>query len=497
MTYTFEQILFGGSILLFLSILASKTTGKLGVPALLLFLGVGMLAGADGLIGINFNDYQLAQTIGTISLIFILFTGGLETNWKEVRPILKRGMALSTLGIIVSTALVGFFIHKVSHFSLLEGLLLGAIVSSTDAAAVFSVFRGKNIALKGQLKTLLEFESGSNDPMAFFLVISLMSLINSHVDNPWLLIPSFLINMLVGGVGGYLVARFSLVMTKKINLDYDGLYPALTLSLILFCYSLVTNFGGNGFLAVYIFGLVLGNKRFVHKRSLLTFYDGIAWLFQIMMFICLGLLVYPTQLVEVVGIGILIAFFLMFIARPVSVFISLAFTNHTFKEKIFVSWVGLRGAVPIVFATMLPLNNIQQSNTFFNIVFFIVLISVLLQGSTLRLFAEYLGLLKAETTAMQFPIDLDSSETIKNGMKEIVVSPEAWCVGKTVVELGLPKGTLIMYIYRNHHFITPNGSTMIEPYDKMLIMTDRKSDLLFAESKLFNEREDLTEDHAT
>lgn len=485
MAYSFEEILFGGSFLLFLSIIASKTTGKLGVPALVLFLVIGMIAGSDGPFGIRFDDYSLAQTIGTISLVFILFSGGLETNWKDVRPVLGRGSVLSTLGVFISTVVVGSFIHFISNFTLLEGLLLGAIVSSTDAAAVFSIFRGQNLALKGRLKTLLEFESGSNDPMAFFLVISFISLIHGQVNSAWHLIPYFMVNMTVGALGGFVVAHFLLFLTKRIDLEYEGLYPVLTLSLILFCYSLVTTLKGNGFLAIYIFGVVLGNKRFVHKRSLLTFYDGIAWLFQISMFLCLGLLVFPSQIIEVSGIGILIAGFLMFVARPVSVFISLMFSSYSFKEKAFISWVGLRGAVPIVFATLLPLNNIEQSSIFFNIVFFTVLFSVLLQGSTLRLLAQSLGLVQEHSEDQKFPIDLDSSETIKNGMKELVIPNHAWCVGKSVVELGLPKGTLIMYIYRNNHFITPNGSTMIEPFDKMLIMTERKTDIFSIEAQLF------------
>jgi potassium/hydrogen antiporter len=483
MTYTFEEILFGGSLLLFLSIVASKTTGKLGVPALVLFLVVGMFAGSDGL-GIRFDDYSLAKTIGTISLVFILFSGGLDTKWKEVRSVVGRGSVLSTLGVLISTTVVGLFIHTISNFSLLEGLLLGAIISSTDAAAVFSIFRGQNLALKGRLKTLLEFESGSNDPMAYFLVISFISLMAQEVSSAWQLVPYFILNMTLGGLGGFAIAHFMLFITKRIDLEYEGLYPVLTLSLVLFCYSIVTYFNGNGFLAIYIFGVVLGNRRFVHKRALLTFYDGIAWLFQISMFLCLGLLVFPTQLIDVSGIGILIAMFLMFVGRPVSVFLSLMFSEFSFKEKVFISWVGLRGAVPIVFATLLPLNNIEQSGTFFNIVFFTVLFSILLQGSTMRAFASSLGLVHHEDTEQKFPIDLDSSETIKNGMKELVIPASAWCVGKSVVELGLPQGTLIMYIYRNNHFITPNGSTVIEPFDKMLLMTERKSDLFSVETQL-------------
>jgi potassium/hydrogen antiporter len=485
-TYTFEQILFGGSILLFLSIIASKTTGKLGVPALGLFLFIGMMAGADGIIGIRFDDYAIAQIIGTISLIFILFSGGLETPWKEVRPIMNRGIVLSTVGVVISAVLVGWFINLISNFTFLEGFLLGAIISSTDAAAVFSVFRGQSFTLKTELKSLLEFESGSNDPMAFFLVIALMGLINEQVSSVWTFVPYFILNMSVGAIGGFFVAHVMLFLTKRVDLDYDGLYPALTLSLVLFCYAMVTTLNGNGFLAVYVFGVVLGNRRFIHKRALLTFYDGIAWLFQISMFLCLGLLVFPTQLIEVSGIGIVIAIFLIFVARPVSVFMSLAFSKFNIKEKVFISWVGLRGAVPIVFATMLPLNNIEQSGTFFNIVFFTVLISVILQGSTMRFIANSLGLVSEQETELKFPIDLDSSETIKNGMREYVVPKEAWCVGKSVVELSLPKGTLIMYIYRNNHFITPNGATIIEPYDKMLIMTDLKADILSVEGLLLN-----------
>lgn len=489
MTYTIEEILFGGSILLFVSIIASKTSGKLGVPILLLFLCVGMLAGSDGIGGITFNDYKIAQTIGVISLVFILFTGGLETNWKEVRPVLWSGISLSTLGVLISAISVGYFIHAISNFTLLEGMLLGAIVSSTDAAAVFSVFRGKSFGLKGNVKNLLELESGSNDPMAFFLVISFITLMNVQDSSLLMLGPKFFINMLVGGAGGYLVAQIMLFVTKRIDLDYDGLYPALTLSLILFCYSIVTAFSGNGFLAVYIFGLVLGNKRFIHKRALLNFYDGIAWLVQITMFITLGLLVYPSQILGVSGIGVLISVFLIFIARPISVFIGLAFSKYNFKEKVFISWVGLRGAVPIVFATILPLSNVDQSNTFFNLVFFIVLLSILIQGSTLAHVARWLGLTREEPASMmKFPIDLDSSETIKNGMKELLIPKESASVGKTVVDLNLPKGTLIMYIYRNHHFITPNGATVIETGDKMLIMTDRKTDIFSVESQLLSKK---------
>lgn len=365
-----ENILLIGSILLLLSILASKTIGKVGIPALIIFLIVGMLAGSDGIGGIHFDDAELAQSLGTIALTFILFAGGLETKLESVKPVLKQGILLSTLGVLITAGTIGYFVAAISDFTLMEGFLIGAIVSSTDAAAVFSVLRSKSIGLKGNLRPLLELESGSNDPMAYFLTIGITSLM-INPDAPALsLIPMFFQQMIIGALFGYLLGKFMTWVINKVNLDYDGLYPVLMLALVFFTYSITAFFNGNGFLAVYLAAIILGNQNFVHKKSIIRFYDGQAWLMQIVMFLTLGLLVFPKQMMPFAGTGLVIAMFLIFIARPLAVFICLSFFKMKNRERLLISWVGLRGAVPIVFATYPMLQGVEKSGMIFNIVFF-------------------------------------------------------------------------------------------------------------------------------
>ena len=311
-----EQILFGTAVLLLLSIVASKASGRLGVPALVLFLAVGMLAGSEGPGGIHFDDAHLAQAVGVVALVIILFAGGLDTRWESVRPVLGRALALSTVGVLITALLVGLFACVVLRVSLLEGLLLGSIVSSTDAAAVFAVLRSKNLGLKGEIKPLLEFESGSNDPMAVFLTIGFTNVLMHPEASLLSLIPTFVWQMLLGGLLGYLIGRVAVAVVNGFGLGYAGLYPVLVLAIVFLSYGVTTLAGGNGFLAVYITGLVMGNHHFLHKRSVTNFYDGLAWLMQIAMFLTMGLLVFPSRLVPVVGVGLLVALFLMFVARP-------------------------------------------------------------------------------------------------------------------------------------------------------------------------------------
>src|SRR6478736_1062837 len=327
MTFSTENILLLGSILLFISIAASKTSVKLGVPTLILFLIVGMLAGSDGLGKIYFNDPETAQFLGVVALTFILFSGGLDTKWESMKPVLRSGIALSTLGVLITALTVGLFTSYLLKISLVEGLLLGAIVSSTDAAAVFSILRSKRIGLKGILRPLLEFESGSNDPMGYFLTISFIYLLTDKDASALSLIPRFLQGMILGAGCGYLMGKAMIWIVNKIKLDFDGLYPVLTLSLVFFTFSFTDLIGGNGFLAVYISAIILGSSNFIHKKSLIRFYDGQAWLMQIIMFLTLGLLVYPSKLVPILIPGLLLSAFLIFIARPIAVFISLAFTK--------------------------------------------------------------------------------------------------------------------------------------------------------------------------
>src|SRR6185295_1976295 len=341
----------------------------------LLFIVLGMLAGSDGPGGIPFDDAHLAQSLGVVALALILFSGGLDTEWASVRPVLGKGLALSTVGVLITAILVGLFAKVVLGFSLLEGVLLGAIVSATDAAAVFSVLRARSVGIKGHVRPLLELESGSNDPMAVFLTTGLIGIMTHPGESVFSLIPMFIQQMALGAALGYAMGKLIVLTINRLALEFEGLYPVLTLSLILLTYGAVAALGGNGFLSVYIAGLIMGKNDFIHKRSVTRFHDGLAWLMQIAMFLALGLLVFPSHLLPIVGLGLLSSLFLMLIARPVSVLVTLAFSRMGLNEKLMISWVGLRGAVPIVLATFPLLAGMPKSEIIFDLVFFIVLTS--------------------------------------------------------------------------------------------------------------------------
>ena len=388
--FPIESILLAASILVFLSILASKASQKLGVPALLLFLAIGMLAGSDGPGGIEFDYPRAAQYLGVIALSFILFSGGLDTDWREVRPILWSGLTLATVGVFLTALLVGGFAFVVLDFSWLDSLVLGAVVSCTDAAAVFAVLRAKKVSLRRHLKPLLELESGSNDAMAVLLTVGLLRLVTNPETTMPDLVLMFVMQMAIGTAAGLAMGRAMAFLMNAIRLDYEGLYPVLSVSLVFFTYAATATVGGNGFLAVYIAGLVLGHHEFHAKKELLRSHDVIAWLMQIIMFLTLGLQVFPSRLLPIIGIGLLISGFLMFLARPIAVFISLLTSRLTFRETVFISWVGLRGAVPIILATFPLVAGNPQADMIFHLVFFIVLTSVLLQGTTLSRVARWL-----------------------------------------------------------------------------------------------------------
>jgi cell volume regulation protein A len=320
-----------------------------------------MLAGSDGPGGIEFDDAWLAQSLGVVALVLILFAGGLDTRWEQVRSVMWPAFALSTLGVALTALLTGWFATALLGFSWLEGLLLGAIVSSTDAAAVFGVLSSKSISLKGRLKPLLELESGSNDPMAIFLTMGLTQLLVEPQARISDLVPMFFLQMVLGAALGYGMGRLMPTLVNSLRLEYEGLYPVLTMALVLLTYAAAAVAGGNGFLAAYLAGLVMGNYPFIHKRGLMHFHNGLAWLMQITMFFTLGLLVFPSRLVPVAGVSLLIAAFLMFIARPVGVLVTLLPTSLTWREQLMVSWVGLRGAVPIILATFPRLAGVSQA----------------------------------------------------------------------------------------------------------------------------------------
>ncbi len=468
-----EYILLGVSILLLLSVIVSKASGRLGIPALLLFLVIGMLAGSDGPGGIYFDDPWLAQFLGVVALVFILFAGGLDTNWGSVRPVLWSGLALSTLGVLLTALLVGWFATMVLGFSLLEGLLLGSVVSSTDAAAVFAVLRSRNVSLKGQLKPLLELESGSNDPMAVYLTMGFIHLLSHPTASMIDLIPMFLQQMALGAVLGYGMGKGMVLIINRLRLEYEGLYPVLTLSMVLLTYGATASVGGNGFLSVYLAGLVMGNGDFIHKKSLMRFHDGLAWLMQIAMFLTLGLLVFPSRLVPIIGVGLLVSMFLVFAARPVSVFISMLFTQMGFKEKVLISWVGLRGAAPIILATFPLLASIPKADMIFNLVFFIVLTSVLLQGTSIPLVARWLGVDTPAPARPKYRLEFETLDRTQSELVEIEIPSGSAVVGKQIVELDLPKGALVVLINRNNESIVPSGGTILEAGDILLVLAHK------------------------
>ncbi len=371
-------IVFSGLIIL--SILAIKFSIRFGIPSLVLFLAIGMLAGSDGLGGIYFDNPALVQSLGVVALTLILFAGGLDTEWAGVRPVLWNGLALSTIGVLVTAFLVGLFVSWVQEFSFLEGLLLGAIVSSTDAAAVFMVLRARDAKLPRPLTHLLELESGSNDPMAVVLTIALIRLLTAPTTSFRELVLFFATQMIVGLILGIAMGEIMRRTLNALNLELEGIYPVLSVALALLTYGLAASLNGSGFLAVYLAGLIMRRRPFPHQQSLLQFHDGLAWLMQITMFLILGLQVFPARLIPIAWAGLLISLFLILIARPISVYAALALSRISYREQTLVAWVGLRGAVPIVLATFPLLAGIKQADTIFHLVFFIALTSVLVQG---------------------------------------------------------------------------------------------------------------------
>lgn len=479
-----ENILLIGSLLLFASIVASKTSYRLGVPTLILFIMIGMLAGSDGFGGIYFDDPKLAQMLGVVALNFILFSGGMDTDIKEAAPVFLRGVSLSTIGVFLTAVSVGAFASAITQLNFLEGLLLGAIVSSTDAAAVFSILRTRNIGLKGSIRQTLELESGSNDPMAYFLTITCIQLILLPDTSIWLLLLNFLQQMAVGAVGGYLMGKAMIYLINRIRLDVDGLYPVLVLALMFFTFSMTDLLGGNGFLAVYLSGILLGNSEFVHKRSLIRFYDGQAWLMQIIMFLTLGLLVFPSQVLPLAGIGLLLSLFLIFVSRPLGVLASLSFFRIKLRNRLFISWVGLRGAVPIVFATYPLLAGLEHAQFIFNLVFFISLSSVVMQGTTLPLVAKWLHVIVPSEVRKKSALEAIQRPQKLQVLFDIVVTPESPLVNRPLLKVKFPNNAFITVVKRNNAFFTPDGNSVILPNDHLYIVCRSEEDRIIIEQMI-------------
>jgi cell volume regulation protein A len=478
-----DAVLVAAALLIFLGVVASKVSSRLGVPAVLLFLIVGMLAGSEGVGGIDFTDHELAQAIGIVALALILFAGGLDTEWSDVRPVLGKGLLLATVGVPITAMVVGTVAAWVLGVSLAVGLLLGSIVSSTDAAAVFSVLRSRNVGLKGRLRPLLELESGSNDPMAVFLTLAFISVITDDGGGVAELMGVFVLQAVVGAVVGFAMAKGAVMAINRARLEYEGLYPVLMIAIVLLAYGGAAVLGGSGFLAVYVTGLVMGNARFLHKKSLMRFADGLAWLMQIAMFLVLGLLVFPSDVASVAGRALVVSLALIFVARPVAVGIVLGLTRLGVRETLLVAWVGLRGAVPIVLATFPLVEGVPEASLIFNVVFFIVLTSVLVQGPTLPLVARWLRVDAPFERQRPFLLDIVESGDGATDLHEVTVAPGSPASGRQIVDLRLPTGTLVVLLSREDEFVVPQGSTVVRAGDNILLVADQ--DMLPAARALF------------
>lgn len=465
-----EGILFISGTLIIIAVLLSKASSRLGIPALLFFLGLGMLSGSEGIGGIYFDDPWIAQFLGSIALAYILFSGGLDTKWSDVKRVVRPAITLSTIGVLLTAVLLGYFVHLTLKLPLLESLLFGAIVSSTDAAAVFSILRNREVRLQGKIEPLLEFESGSNDPMAVLLTIGLTGLITNGDQSAVELIPYFLVQMSLGIAIGLLSGKFFTWLINRMNLKIEGLYTVFTIAIVLLIFGLTNSLNGNGFLAVYLAGLVMGNKNFIHKRTLRKFHDGLAWLMQILMFLALGLLVFPSEVLPVTGIGLLISVFLILVARPISVFLCLIKTDFTIREKAMISWVGLRGAVPIILATFPLLAGVKNADLIFNIVFFVVITSSLIQGTSLTIMSKWLQVQSPLSARYTRTLPQDIELTSDGALNIFEVKCGAGACGQKIMDLDIPEEVLIILIERDNAYIIPRGDMIILDGDRLHVL---------------------------
>ena len=476
-----EHFLLIGAILLFVAVMAGKVAYRFNAPALLLFLAVGLFFGYDI---ISFNSPELTQFIGMISLCIILFSGGMDTKFSEIRPVLPQGITLATAGVLMTALLLGGFIYLVAPWIGFElsfplALLLASTISSTDSASVFSILRTRRQGLGENLRPLLELESGSNDPMAYILVILLVKMLGGNGEEIGVggAVLMFVVQMAMGALIGYIFGRASVWIINKININNASLYSVLLLACVFFTFSFTSLVKGNGYLAVYIASLIVGNNKLVNKRTVTTFFDGITWLFQIIMFLMLGLLVNLNEVLQLrtILLGVAAGAFLILIARPIATFTCLApFRTLSRKARTYISWVGLRGAVPIIFATYPWVAKIEGSEVIFNVVFVMTILSLVVQGTTVSSMAELLGLAYTEKES-KFEGALQ--DKVKSAFTEIAVTEQMLSEGNTLNKVSLPDNTLVVMVCRDGDYFVPKGNASLQMGDKLLILSDRNDEL--------------------
>ena len=483
--FQIESLLLLGGILTLLGILSSKLSSRASVPVLVLFLGVGMLAGSEGIGGIEFEDYPLAHAVGTLALALILFDGGLRTPLTSLRTAWRPAVLLATGGVAVTALLTGAAAAWLVGLPLLHGLLLGAIVSSTDAAAVFAILRGQGVRLPERLGATLEVESGSNDPMAIFLTVGLIQLILGETTPGLPLVGLFLLQMGAGAGVGLAMGWAATRLVNRVDLDAAGLYPVLAGTMGILSFGLAAVMGGNGFLAVYLTGIVMGNSPLVFRRGIFLFHDGAAWMAQIAMFMMLGLLSFPSALWAAAPSGLLVAGVLILVARPAMVFALLAPFGFRGRELLLISWAGLKGAVPIILATYPLLAGVQQGRLIFDLVFFTVLVSALTQGWTLPLVARRLGLQRPPEPSPPVSLDITSLKHVDADIVEYAIGEESRAAGMRIRDLPFPEGSLVAMVARENRTVPPGGNTELRPGDFIFVIMNR--DLRPLVDRLFTE----------
>ncbi|MBU5675192.1 potassium/proton antiporter [Alkaliphilus sp. MSJ-5] len=473
------NILLISGIILLTCAISSKVLYRYGIPTLAMFLAMGMIMGSEGIGGVYFDNAQLATSISNLGLVFIMFSGGFGTNWKTAKPVAFSSAVLATFGVALTALLIGIFSYFVLGLTFLEGMLLGSIISSTDAASVFSILRSKKLDLKNGLAPMLEMESGSNDPMAYMLTTIFLGLILGKGENVFLLLAT---QIALGLIVGAIVGKLAVWLINNIKLDIDGLYSIIVIGVALLSFALAELFAGNGFLAVYITGIIMGNSRLVHKVSLVRYFDGLSWLMQILLFFTLGLLVFPSRLLNVILPGIATAVFIIFVARPIAVFLILSLFKRPIKDQLLVSWVGFRGAAAIVFATYPLTAGLAVADYIFNIVFFVAVVSVLVQGTLFIPIAKKLNLIGSEETVLK--TFTDYSGEIHAELLEVKIPEDSKIANKTIMDLDIPMDILIVMVRRNGKIITPRGATEIKAGDIMMLAGGNKEQLMSMDEKI-------------
>lgn len=476
-----ENIVFIGALLLFVAVMAGKVAYRFNTPALLLFLGVGMLFGLDF---ISYRSVDMTQFVGMVALCIILFTGGMDTSYAQIRPVIGPGVVLATAGVMLTAFILAGFVWLVAPWIGVEmpftlALLLASTMSSTDSASVFSILRSKKQGLRQHLRPLLELESGSNDPMAYMLTILLVGILSHDGRHAGMGLSAvyFVVQMVVGALSGYLIGRLAVWTINRINLANRSLYSVLLLAFIFFAFSFTDLIRGNGYLAVYLSGLVVGNHKLAQKRALRVFYDSFTWLMQIVMFLTLGLFINSDELLrpEVLILGGAVGVFMIFVARPVAVLACLApFRRFSTRARLYVSWVGLRGAVPILFAIYPLMAHVEHADLLFNVVFLSTIISLLVQGTTVSGMANLLGLAYEEKESA---FDAKMRDDLKSALTEVEVNECMLESGHTLKEITLPENTLVMMVWRDGEYFVPQGKTELKLGDKLLVISDRNEEL--------------------